>query len=457
MIKGIIASVEAYEAREGIDTTDVTGDSDISVTDVVDNARLETELLDVQEQEHEYEGMERDLDDAEDAMQSLEALVESLEYVKKHDTFNKSVAAMYNHAKESIYARLGMECREENFVSLESLPEKGPSSIAVAAALEAEQSALRKVWEAVKKFVIQMYNSVVKFIAGLFGSAESLARRAKQVANITEFTPGYTLTDDEKKRYGKSFSADGAVLGLLLTSEELLKFFNEKLLTNIGKATIEVMDAAATHATLVASGKEILGSEARVENSALRLKSFMLEFEDNEFVKKEAGEGWTFVKASRPLPGGYGFRLYGTMGEKENIAKYSFGRVEEEANNAVFPEKGLPKDLAEAKKIASNILRLAAVIRNNQKALKDMVDKAKNIIDKMKVVGVNEGEEKAKLEAELRKDAKNMRDMFKSLSSVSTACANYEIKKSKEILDLVVKAAKGPGKQAETKEAEKTA
>ena len=137
--------------------------------------------------------------------------------------------------------------------------------------------------------------------------------------------------------------------------------------------------------------------------------------------------------------------------------KYSFGRVEEEANNAVFPEKGLPKDLAEAKKIASNILRLAAVIRNNQEALKDMVDKAKNIVDKLKVVGVGEGEEKAKLEAELRKDAKTMRDMFKSLSSVSTACANYEIKKSKEILDLVVKAAKGPGKQAETKEAEKTA
>lgn len=416
---GLIASLEDLEEAQMLN-------EEVS-TDEVDNAALETELLDVQEQSNEIDTMDRDLDVATDAVDSLESLVESLKLMQKEGNFTRSTAAMYNHAKESIYARLGMECRDDQFLSLESFGDEQSTKHTLSVTIEEEQSTIRKVWEAIKKFVVQMFNKVMALLGNITNGAQEMARKAQSLMNLAEFKPGYTLTADEKKKYGSAFAIGQKSDDLVTISNNLVNFFNERTVTNLTTGAVAMLKEVA----LMYENKK---SESDAHGKYM--KSLYDNFTQNNNIKEVWDRGEGEYMSSETLPGGYGLRAFLSKDKDE----FSFGMVTKEKAVVEYSDDKLPKDLAAAKAIGKNMFKLAGVIRSSQATVKSKSAEAKKIFDSIN----------AKEDAKTNY-AKNMQAIFKSLVTTTTAMSNYELKKGKEIIDLVLKASKGSTAKEETK------
>lgn len=416
---GLIASLEDLEEAQMLN-------EEVS-TDEVDNAALETELLDVQEQSNEIDTMDRDLDVATDAVDSLESLVESLKLMQKEGNFTRSTAAMYNHAKESIYARLGMECRDDQFLSLESFGDEQSTKHTLSVTIEEEQSTIRKVWEAIKKFVVQMFNKVMALLGNITNGAQEMARKAQSLMNLAEFKPGYTMTADEKKKYGSAFAIGQKSDDLVTISNNIVNFFNERTVTNLTTGTVAMLKEVA----LMYENKK---SESDAHGKYM--KSLYDNFTQNNNIKEVWDRGEGEYMSSETLPGGYGLRAFLSKDKDE----FSFGMVTKEKAVVEYSDDKLPKDLAAAKAIGKNMFKLAGVIRSSQATVKSKSAEAKKIFDSIN----------AKEDAKT-KYAKNMQAIFKSLVTTTTAMSNYELKKGKEIIDLALKASKGSTAKEETK------
>nr|DAK33129.1 MAG TPA: internal head protein [Caudoviricetes sp.] len=416
---GLIASLEDLEEAQMLN-------EEVS-TDEVDNAALETELLDVQEQSNEIDTMDRDLDVATDAVDSLESLVESLKLMQKEGNFTRSTAAMYNHAKESIYARLGMECRDDQFLSLESFGDEQSTKHTLSVTIEEEQSTIRKVWEAIKKFVVQMFNKVMALLGNITNGAQEMARKAQSLMNLAEFKPGYNMTADEKKKYGSAFAIGQKSEDLVTISNNLVNFFNERTVTNLTTGAVAMLKEVA----LMYENKK---SESDAHGKYM--KSLYDNFTQNNNIKEVWDRGEGEYMSSETLPGGYGLRAFLSKDKDE----FSFGMVTKEKAVIEYSDDKLPKDLAAAKAIGKNMFKLAGVIRSSQATVKSKSAEAKKIFDSIN----------AKEDAKTNY-AKNMQAIFKSLVTTTTAMSNYELKKGKEIIDLALKASKGSTAKEETK------
>ena len=427
MLKGIIASMEAYEAREGIGSTD-TEVTDTTVTDVVDNAQLETELLDVQEQVDEVDHMEDELDDGIEAVEALESLIESTKYILKNGGFNKASIAMRNHAKDSIYARLGIYPNDK-LLAMESFNDNNPekNNSMVIASLEEEASTFQKVKEALKKFITMIIENVSKVMTGLFSSSGQVIKRAEQLKkDIGVFNTAGELSDEQKGKFGKLFAISGKV-GPLVNITRLINAASAK--ANTQAFGDFILDWAKVRADFLGRNGESVASPMDIARAEGALAD---NFSENNFIKSQWNKGEGRYEASKPLPGGYGFMAY----KHEELFTFKFGKVEADSNGVKFDVANMPKDKGEIIEIANTVIKIAENSKKKSDLFKKQLDAIKNLGANIKPKPGNE--------KEANKFFSQYKACVSSLNSVVVGFNNYSIRKCKEILDVAFISIKGP-------------
>ena len=441
--KGLMASLESIEEREApiMDETSEAGD-------VVDNAALETELLEVQEGGDEIASMNDEIEEAADAAESLESLRDSLISIQAKGGMDRHSAIFFNHAKEAIYSRLGMECRSEDFVSLESINEDSRQHV-TRVALEDVKGKIKEIWAAIKKFIAQLWEKIKAFFGNINATAGQLAKRSAQlqVAVSKEFSGNGELTEQQQAKYGKSLAVDGKVNNLTDIANQLLNAYKEGMLENLASAYVSVAKSPDVTTTVEKTEKRLFIFKKKITEVVTgpnpAISNIVGKFTPNEFVKSQWNKGEGEYSATPALPGGGGFRRF-SPASAEAADAFGFGLVAPESKDVKFTSDLLPKDGNAAKAIAVAIGRLAGRIQKSDRKFTSQLDELKKMLD----APPKEEDETATAKM------KGYQTLFKDISSAATGFANYELRKGKEVLDLVSiaagkKAAAEPAKEGE--------
>jgi len=220
----------------------------------------ETALLEVNEETAEGETSEAAVDEAVEAVSSLEAYAAELEEANKQGGLSRSGAAVMNIGLESIYRRLGFQAGQTKTVSLENFGQNSSREGATQIALEGVKEKIKEIWAAIIAHIKKAIEWVKGHFNKIFGTAERYLKRAQALASAQKPNGQPKEKTFENERLVKALHINGNVPASVST--ELAKItkiadgvfttiadFNgkgaEKLLEEMGKTDGDVSKITA--------------------------------------------------------------------------------------------------------------------------------------------------------------------------------------------------------------------
>jgi hypothetical protein len=144
----------------------------------------ETALLEVNEEVAEGDTSEAAVDEAVEAVSSLENYATALEASLGEGGISRAGASLMNIGLEHIYGRLGYEAGTTGTVSLENFGQNSSREGATQIALEGVKEKIKEIWAA----IIAHIKKAIEWIKGhfnkIFGAAEKLLKRAQALSAV---------------------------------------------------------------------------------------------------------------------------------------------------------------------------------------------------------------------------------------------------------------------------------
>lgn len=172
----------------------------------------ETALLEVNEETAEGDTSEAAVDEAVEAVSSLEAYAAELEEANKQGGLSRSGAAVMNIGLESIYRRLGYEAGQTKTVSLENFGQNSSREGATQIALEGVKEKIKEIWAAIIAHIKKAIEWVKGHFNKIFGAAEKLQKRAKALSESAKGVNGQPKEKTfENERLVNALHIDGNI------------------------------------------------------------------------------------------------------------------------------------------------------------------------------------------------------------------------------------------------------
>lgn len=221
----------------------------------------DTALLDTNDSAAEGETENAAVDEAVDAVSSLEAFAVALESANKEGGLSREGAAVLNIGLEHLYTRLGYEAGATKTVSLENFGQASSRTGATQIALEGVKEKIKEIWAAIIAHIKKAIEWVKGHFTKIFGTAEKMQKRAKALSEASKGVSGQPKEKTiENERLVKALHINGNVpSNVSLEMAKVVKVadivftsiadFNgkgaEKLLEEMGKTDGKVDQIAA--------------------------------------------------------------------------------------------------------------------------------------------------------------------------------------------------------------------
>ena len=328
---------------------------------------LETDLLDVNEEEEAAAVEEAETDDAVEVAEALESLALSLESaIKEKGGLDAAGAAIAGQYSDFLYGRVGMN--RKSIVALESFGGTSTRQRSTQIAMEDIAEAAKAIWEKIVKAIKDAIAWVKERFTKIFGAAEKLEKRAKALQEKAGATSGNAEEKNfESERLVKALHKGGAVANVGADAQSLAKLastifgsitaWNSK----VGDDIVELMGEPSKASAFTYEGLPTSAIEGSKKAGA--------EFGD-------AGNGMTFMVGNE-LPGGQAIvaRVSDSAQSKgeEAIDRLARTSVTINAHNpkAKAPTKTQVATLqpSEAEKIAAAVAELASEVASYKRNL----------------------------------------------------------------------------------------
>lgn len=328
---------------------------------------LETDLLDVNEEEEAAAVEEAETDDAVEVAEALESLALSLESaIKEKGGLDAAGAAIAGQYSDFLYGRVGMN--RKSIVALESFGGTSTRQRSTQIAMEDIAEAAKAIWEKIVKAIKDAIAWVKERFTKIFGAAEKLEKRAKALQEKAGATSGNAEEKNfESERLVKALHKGGAVANVGADAQSLAKLastifgsitaWNSK----VGDDIVELMGEPSKASAFTYEGLPTSAIEGSKKAGA--------EFGD-------AGNGMTFMVGNE-LPGGQAIvaRVSDSAQSKgeEAIDRLARTSVTIGAHNpkAKAPTKTQVATLqpSEAEKIAAAVAELASEVASYKRNL----------------------------------------------------------------------------------------
>lgn len=210
--------VAALEDEELIDTPVVSEDGDGGAG----AETVETELLDVNQDEAEAGEAQDQVDEAVDTAEALESIAVAMESAAGNGGLTKDAAHVVSLALEHMYSQVGIS--KSKMPALESFGGASSRVGATQLALEDIREQIARIWEAIKAAVLKSVAWLKDRFAKIFGAANKLEKRAKAIAARAESTTGTAKekTFDSDRLY-KALHIGGGVPKMVAAATEINK------------------------------------------------------------------------------------------------------------------------------------------------------------------------------------------------------------------------------------------
>jgi len=143
-------------------------------------AEVEAQAAEVAEDAQDVQQEVQSMEDAVADAETLDMIADTAESsVEEGEGMDPVAAEIAEVAVESIYARLGVE--RKAIPSLESFGSAGSRKSATRIAIEDWKDTVKKVWEAVKKFFVNLYEKIKAFFLNVVNTFRSLEKAAKSM------------------------------------------------------------------------------------------------------------------------------------------------------------------------------------------------------------------------------------------------------------------------------------
>jgi len=258
-----------------LENDNTPAESEGVVEDAANSA--ETALLEVNEETAEGETAEAAVDEAVEAVSSLESYLVALEAANAEGGLSRSGAAVMNIGLEHIYSRLGYEKGETAVVSLENFGQNSSRAGATQIAMEGVKEKIKEIWAAIISHIKKAIEWIKGHFAKIFGAAEKLEKRAKALSEASKGISGQPKEKSfENERLVKALHIDGNIPGsvsaqlaqITKTADAVftgLADFNakgaDKLLEEMGKTDGKVDQIAAIPLGSIAGMGEVTNPE----------------------------------------------------------------------------------------------------------------------------------------------------------------------------------------------------
>ena len=157
---------------------------------------LETEMLETSEAGGAVEENLDAIDSADTDSGELSDLADTVEETVENGGMDATTARVVEVAVESIYKRLGVP--RKAMPAMEAFGAEGNKLAATKIALETIKESLAKIWEAIKKAIVDMSAWVAKFLDSIFNGNTKLIARVKSVKEALAAAPDTKQTGNVK-------------------------------------------------------------------------------------------------------------------------------------------------------------------------------------------------------------------------------------------------------------------
>lgn len=411
---------------------------------------LEADLTEVEEAGTEAETDQTNVEQLEETAEALESIALSLEADAKNGGLDPVAARYAQRAIDFALRPLGPSAKFSH-ASLESFG--GDSSKQSATlSMEADVKAwLKKVWEAIKRAIAKVRDSIKTLFIKLFAAAPKLKRRAEALQTTAKGLEG---EPKEKQLTIGGNVASGIAIGKkvegLGDTAKMLRGVGDWMFDDFFKQTWAYGEAFGN---TLANWK--FDSEKNFESSAKSIDTLMETVPTVEGSSVAAGDkrfqGLEVDRSGKPLPGNQGIFVTckkpgASLASKiDSLATYSVSvrdytatPVEVKEVKIAVPNKG------EIEKVGEEIAALAARVTKYNNAF-GQID---TLINKVKAAGDKfsaEAEKSEKLTGENKASARQILSAAKSCANVvdapAAAVTRYLITTGAKVLALAEKAA----------------
>lgn len=193
-----------------LENDNTPAESEGVVEDAANSA--ETALLEVNEETAEGETAEAAVDEAVEAVSSLESYLVALEAASAEGGLSRSGAAVMNIGLEHIYNRLGYPKGEIAVVSLENFGQNSSRAGATQIAMEGVKEKIKEIWDAIISHIKKAIEWIKGHFAKIFGAAEKLEKRAKALSEAAKGINGQPKEKSfENERLVKALHINGNI------------------------------------------------------------------------------------------------------------------------------------------------------------------------------------------------------------------------------------------------------
>lgn len=237
----------------------------------------ETALLEVNEEAAEGDTSEAAVDEAVEAVSSLESYATALQASLGEGGISRAGASLMNIGLEHIYGRLGYEAGTTGTVSLENFGQNSSREGATQIALEGVKEKIKEIWNAIIAHIKKAIEWVKGHFNKIFGTAERLLKRAQALSSAQKPNGQPKEKSFENERLVAALHIGGNIPASL--SSELAKVtkvadavftqiadFNgkgaDKLLEEMGKTDGKVAGIAAIPLGTIPTLTEVANPEA---------------------------------------------------------------------------------------------------------------------------------------------------------------------------------------------------
>lgn len=339
---------------------------------------LETDLLDVNDEEVAAGDDEAQTEEAAEVVEALEQAALALESAVQNGGLNADGAHILDLHVSHLYRTVGMQ--RQAVPSLESFGSTSGRQRATQIALEDIKDSIKKIWEKIINAIKSAIAWVKDRFTKIFGAADKLARRAKALAERSAATSGTAKEKTiENERLVKALHVGGAVpTGLGQTAQDLTKLANGIFggVTNwngeVADSIVELLDNPKAVADFTL--------KSLPNGSIAGLKKAGADFGD-------AGNGMVFMVGNE-LPGGQAI-----VGRVPNSATMKGPEAIEALTRTVFsvgahnpkakdPSKAQAPVLApsEAERVAEAVQTLAEEVQSYKRSLDKLAATKEKIV-----------------------------------------------------------------------------
>lgn len=389
---------------------------------------LETDLIEVNDEQVEGDEHEAEVEEAADAAEALEAIALSLESIAQEGGLDKNGAIMMQHAVQAQYARVGLVAKPA--CALESFGGTSSRAGATSISLEDIKANIKKIWDAIIANIKKAIEWVKERFMKIFGAANKLEARAKALVTKAGDTTGSPKERSfENERLVKSLHVGGAVNAVQASAE--LKSTGTQVFGGLSSWTTDAADSIA----------ELLENPEKGSATVPDLK--VQNFAPTD-VFGEAGEGMKFLRSAE-LPGNVAIiaripeKVDGNPAEvADKLARTSI-KVGQFDPKAKDPSK---KDVAvlspnDAEKVAQAVADLAVEIQGYKRIQGKLDSVKKRIVNAAEKAGRESGSAEGDKKSQLQANQKLGQAIPRIVDGAAPGFSAYALNTGKALLDYV--------------------